>query len=514
MTFLPHAAMLGSGYLTVALNGDLVDPARLDRKLYIVRAGNPVDTSKVGPLRFDDPLLKVANPSVAHYLRDLPIKLTGVPLPIDDVEVRIGPLTLSNSFRPYSLLMTDTGIVVPERMLTMADGTYPVTVVIPSKGNIASGTPITLLPLSIPGPKEQVYPGDTITFDGYHSDVYVMVNGVRYSKGDPAHGIWQDGMNDRMKLGPLVSLAAGTTKVSFMLVSNDRVVGVSSMNASQSRTEDLTWVPQQQYAGKIIEVTHPTIGPSFELESCTISGAYSTVLSTSQTKAQILLGPDVRSEGFVVLTFTDRTDRSKVVVTSRSTFVPLIRTPPPPPVVPVRNLNIKISVPAVWVRAGNEADTYTGVEKIELDLTGFNYDTSLVQTNIEYWSLKKSSYNDRTTTDSTVGSAVVITASKYVTSVSGDRFFSYIQTNHNTNWNKHSKLRLVLADLGPAIDRSYGVSTISLTGESAFNAIRSFAYYSSDQQDGSGYDVWSSLTFQALAPSLASQCSITLTFSQ
>lgn len=516
LVFLPHPKMLGSGFLNVALNDDPDRPAHLLQRLYIVKAGSSVDTSKVGPIRFDDPLLKVSNPSAAYYLRDLPLKLTGVEASIDEIMVKVGPLTFSNASTPNCLLKTDTGIVVAARSLEIADGTYPVTVEIPTKERIASGSTVTISPLPITGPKEQVYPGDTLTFDGYYSEVYVMVNGIRYSEGDPAHGIWRDGSSERMRVGPITSLAEGMTTINFVSDKTGRVVATSKVNSSQQRTEDLQWTPQQEYAGRTIEITYPSVSSNFVLQSCTIGNAWTGVLRSSTTQATVLLGPNVKQEGVVILTFRDTLDKSQIVINSRDQFVPLLRGVPS---VPTRLLRIDLAIPGIWDRkAGGPATTVPGIENFTVDLVnscaGDWCDTNMTRTYIPYWSVNDKRIDSYSETDSAYGSITFHESAGSAQLLRAFHFHREVLTGHNTTYNRVGSLFFELEDLGMPVVNGDKTQTITLSGEGAYQAIRTlqYSYFNSTRDGGSEGTSW--LKLVRLEPTLASQCSITLTFTQ
>jgi len=180
MLVLPHPNLLGAGYLTVAAKVAPDQQVRLSQRLYFFNSGPPFDTTTVDSVYFDDPVLKVSNPTIIYYLQDLTLDVRGFELPVDSFVVTIGPLTISNGVKANSVIKAPNGLTIPAGLLDLPDGTYPVLVSVPTRGPFASGKHVAIGPLQLAGPKEQVYPGDTLTFDRYYPDLYAVVNNVRY----------------------------------------------------------------------------------------------------------------------------------------------------------------------------------------------------------------------------------------------------------------------------------------------------------------------------------------------
>lgn len=516
MQVLPHPNLLGAGYLTVTMLIDPDRPARLPKRLHIMKSGAPFDTTTVDSIHFADPVLKVTNPGRAWYLLDLSLDIRGLELPADSFVVNIGPLAISNATRQNSLIKTTNGLTIPAGNLDLPDGNYPVYVTIPSRGRIASGVNVTLGPLPFTAPTEQVYPGDTLTFEKYYSELYAMVNNVRYSEGDPVHGLWRDGSSERMQVGPIASLADGMTVINFVSVKTGRIVATSTVNSSQQRTEDLQWTPQQQYAGRSIEITYPRISSSFDLERCTIGGAGTEVVRASLTQATILLGPDVKQEGIITLTFRDPNDGSRIVINSRNPFTPLLRGDPP---VPSRFLRINVAVPGQWERRSNGTiETTPGIESFTVDLentcAGQWCDTNVTSTRIPYWSVKTNQIDSYSETDSAYGSITFWQTAGSVERLRASQYHSEKVSNHNTTYDRFHDLSFEFAELGMAAKNSDGSHTITLTGDEAYRAIRSvrYVYFNTTRNGSSEGTSW--LKLVRLEPTLAAQCAITLTFSQ
>lgn len=516
MLVVPHPNLLGAGYLTVMMIDDPDRPARLSKRLHIVKSGSPFDTTTVDSIHFDDPILKVTNPGNAYYLQDLTLDVRGFELPVDSFVVSIGPLTISNAVRANSLIKTPNGLTIPAGLLDLPDGSYPVVVSIPTRSRFASGRYVTIGPLQLVGPKVQVYPGDTLSFDQYYPDLYAVANNVRYTEGDPVHGLWRDGSSQRMRVGPLASLAEGLTKIDFVSVKTGRVVAKSTVNSSQQRTEDLQWSPQQQYAGRTIEITYPWISPKFELKSCVIGNAWTDVLSASPTQAKVVLGPNVKQEGIITLTFQDPTDGSQITIKSRDRFVPLLRGTPP---VPSVRLRIDFIIPGQWERRLNGSlNTTPGIETFTLVLlnncSGQWCDTNLTNTYMSYLSAEDKRVDSYTETDSASGAITFLESTGSAQELNANHFHREVQTSHNTTFDRFHNLTLELEDLGVAIKNGNGSHTITLVGDDAYQAIRSvkYAYYNTTRVSGGEGTSWVKLI--GLEPSLASQCAITLTFTQ
>lgn len=516
MLVVPHPNLLGAGYLTVMMIDDPERPARLSKRIHIVKSGSPFDTTTVDSIHFDDPILKVTNPGNVYYLKDFTLDVRGFELPADSFVVTIGPLTISNAVKSNSLIKSPTGLTIPAGLLDLPDGTYPVVVSVPTRGRFASGKYVTIGPLQLTGPKEQVYPGDTLTFDRYYPDLYAVVNNVRYSEGDPVRGLWRDGSSERMHVGPLASLAEGLTKIDFVSVKTGRVVAKSSINSSQQRTEDLQWSPQQEYAGRMIKITYPWISERFELKSCVIANAWTEVVSASPTQATVVLGPNVKQEGIITLTFQDPSDKSQITIKSRDRFVPLLRGTPP---VPSVRLRIDVVVPGQWERRLNGSiSTAPGIESFTVELVnncgGQWCDTNLTNTYLSYWSAADKKVDSYTEIDSASGAITFLESTGSAQELSATHFHREVLTGHNTTFDRYDRLSFEFESLGVAIRDGDGSHTITLMGDEAYRALKSmqYTYFNSTRTASSDGTTWVKLI--SLEPSLASQCAITLTFTQ
>jgi hypothetical protein len=306
------------------------------------------------------------------------------------------------------------------------------------------------------------------------------------------------------------------TVINFVSVKTGRTVATSTVNSSQQRTEDLQWTPQQEYAGRTIEVTYPRISSNFVLERCTIGGAGTGVIRASPTQATILLGPDVKQEGIITLTFRDPNDGSRIVINSRNPFTPLLRGDPP---VPSRSLRINVAVPGQWERLSNGTiETTPGIETFTVDLVntcaGQWCDTNVTSTRIPYWSVKTNQIDSYSETDSAYGSITFWQTAGSVERLRASQYHGEKVSNHNTTYDRFHSLSFEFAELGMAVKNSDGSHTITLTGDEAYRAMRSmrYVYFNTTRNGSSEGTSW--LKLIRPEPSLASQCSITLTFTQ
>jgi hypothetical protein len=207
---------------------------------------------------------------------------------------------------------------------------------------------------------------------------------------------------------------------------------------------------------------------------------------------------------------------SQITIKSRDRFVPLLRGTPP---VPSVRLRIDVVVPGQWERLFNGSiKTTPGIEKFSVELVnncgGQWCDTNLTNTYLSYWSAADKRVDSYTEIDSASGAITFLESTGSAQELSATHFHREVLTGHNTTYDGYKNISLEFESLGVAVKNGDGTHTIALTGDEAYRALKSmqYTYFYYTRTGSSDGTTW--LKLINLEPSLASQCAITLTFTQ